>query len=54
MKKNILFVYTTALLIALISFTPNIDARKKNDTAKYVFLFIGDGMGFAQVAGAES
>lgn len=52
-SKRILFIVTT-LLIGLISFSPDMDARKKNDTAKYIFLFIGDGMGFSQVAGAES
>ena len=33
--------------------TANCDARK-NDKAKYIFLFIGDGMGYSQVAAAES
>lgn len=44
---------TVLALLATVVYTSNCDA-KKNDRAKYIFLFIGDGMGYSQVAAAES
>lgn len=52
MKKNFIIVF---LLILICSVSYTVDAKEKNPgKAKYVFLFIGDGMGTGQVAAAET
>ena len=51
--KRIKLIMTVLALLATVVYTSNCDA-KKNDRAKYIFLFIGDGMGYSQVAAAES
>ena len=51
--KRILWSIACILLISG-AWTNECSAKKKDDTAKYVFLFIGDGMGFHNVALAES
>ena len=51
MKK--LFGLLSVVLIAVICFTQPVDAAKKEKRAKYVFYFIGDGMGINQVNGTE-
>ena len=43
MKK--LFGLLSVVLVAVICFTQPVDAAKKEKRAKYVFYFIGDGMG---------
>ena len=43
MKK--LFGLLSVVLLAVICFTQPVDAAKKEKRAKYVFYFIGDGMG---------
>ena len=52
MKK--LFGLLSVVLLAVICFTQPVDAAKKEKRAKYVFYFIGDGMGINQVNGTES
>ena len=47
MKK--LFGLLSVVLVAVICFTQPVDAAKKEKRAKYVFYFIGDGMGINQV-----
>ena len=51
MKK--LFGLLSVVLVAVICFTRPVDAAKKEKRAKYVFYFIGDGMGINQVNGTE-
>ena len=51
MKK--LFGLLSVVLVAVICFTQPVDAAKKEKRAKYVFYFIGDGMGINQVNGTE-
>ena len=51
MKK--LFGLLSVVLLAVICFTQPVDAAKKEKRAKYVFYFIGDGMGINQVNGTE-
>ena len=46
MKK--LFGLLSVVLVAVICFTQPVDAAKKEKRAKYVFYFIGDGMGINQ------
>lgn len=53
MKTNRLLAGLAIIICCLTAFTPDALAGKK-DPAKYIFLFIGDGMGFSQVAAAES
>lgn len=45
-------ILTIAMTFNSVSFTS--DAKKKDEKAKYIFLFIGDGMGANHVATAES
>lgn len=52
MKTKNLILIVAAIFLAMAS--AEYCEAKKNDRAKYVFLFIGDGMGFSQVATAES
>lgn len=42
------------IIAAFILSSPYSAAKKRHETPKYVFLFIGDGMGMSQVAAAES
>ena len=54
MKLQKLF---TAILMVALAFNASefsSDAKKKDDKAKYIFLFIGDGMGYNHVAATES
>lgn len=51
--KRIIAILVSILVLAG-TWTNDCQAKKKDDTAKYVFLFIGDGMGFHNVALAES
>lgn len=51
--KRIRLILTVIAFIAAGIYTVDCEARK-NDRAKYIFLFIGDGMGYSQVAAAES
>ena len=53
MKK---YICLTAIILAIIagSFVNAEQLQPLDGTAKYVFLFIGDGMGFAQVHSAEA
>ena len=54
MKTNKILAFAlAAIAIFLLGNTYDVQA-KKTDTAKYVFLFIGDGMGFSHVAATES
>ncbi len=50
MKRKILFFFVIFSMLALVSFSP---ATDKAPHPKYVFLFIGDGMGLAQATAAE-
>ena len=52
MKRLRLIITVLAVLVTEI-YADYSEARK-NDRAKYIFLFIGDGMGYSQVAAAES
>ena len=52
MKKTSL-IFTLIVLLTATFYADQCEARK-NDRAKYIFLFIGDGMGHSQVAAAES
>ena len=52
MKRLRLIITVLAVLVTAI-YADYSEARK-NDRAKYIFLFIGDGMGYSQVAAAES
>ncbi len=48
LKKNILQVFCALLILASVALR-----AESRETAKYIFLFIGDGMGEAQVRAAE-
>lgn len=52
LHKLLAAIITIALAFNSVSFTS--EAKKKDDKAKYIFLFIGDGMGAAHVATTES
>lgn len=52
LHKLLSFICITAMLFNLPAHEA--DAKKKDEKAKYVFLFIGDGMGSTHVAVAES
>lgn len=52
LKKLISAILTIALAFNSASFTS--EAKKKDEKARYIFLFIGDGMGATHVAVAES
>ena len=54
MKANRIIAVMTILICSLTSCNTNKQENKADETPKYVFLFIGDGMGFSQVAAAES
>lgn len=54
MKRIILFAAIIAGTIATISGCNTEKAVSNEDTAKYIFLFIGDGMGLSHVAATES
>lgn len=54
MKLHKLFAAILTFALVFNSATFNSEARKKDDKAKYIFLFIGDGMGASHVATAES
>lgn len=54
MKRIILFAAIIAGTIATISGCNTEKAVSNEDTAKYIFLFIGDGMGLSHVATTES
>ena len=52
LQSIITAILTIAMTFNSVSFTS--DAKKKDEKAKYIFLFIGDGMGANHVATAES
>ena len=55
MKINRVIVAILSIVITLASSQFTSEAkRKKDDKAKYIFLFIGDGMGMGQVSLTES
>lgn len=54
MKTRKLIIILSCILIAIFTSGVEGQAKKKDKPAKYIFLFIGDGMGFSQVATAES
>ena len=54
MKLHRLFAAILTIALAFNSESFTSDAKKKDDKAKYIFLFIGDGMGATHVATAES
>lgn len=54
MKANRIIAVMTILICSLTSCNTNKQEKKADETPKYVFMFIGDGMGFSQVAAAES
>lgn len=54
MRLYRLIAVTLTIALGLNTFCFDAEARKKDDKAKYIFLFIGDGMGATHVATAES
>lgn len=54
MKTQKLIVTIACVLTALLAVNTDMNAKRKDKPAKYIFLFIGDGMGYSQVAAAES
>ncbi len=49
-----IFAAICAIAMVMSAGTFTADAKKKEEKAKYIFLFIGDGMGLSHVAAAES
>ena len=54
MKTRKAISMLACIIAAFIIASPYSAGKKKYETPKYVFLFIGDGMGMSQVAAAES
>ena len=54
MKHNRSIMAVMAALMLFTGLGNSAEARKKDEKAKYIFLFIGDGMGNAHVSTAES
>lgn len=52
--KRIILTLTTLLAVTVFSADMNAMSPKKEQRADFIFLFIGDGMGHAQTAAAES
>lgn len=52
--KRIILILTTLLAVTAFSADMNAMSPKKEQRADFIFLFIGDGMGHAQAAAAES
>ena len=51
-RKLIAALVITVMALGISEFS--VEAKKKEEKAKYIFLFIGDGMGYAHVSAAES
>ncbi len=54
MRPHRIFAAICTLIMIFSISAPTADAKKKEQKAKYIFLFIGDGMGLSHVAAAES
>lgn len=54
MRLNRSLAIAVLIIVSICAFNPLAFSKKKDDTAKYIFLFIGDGMGHSQVSAAES
>ncbi len=54
MKLNKIFAAVCAATMLFSTSAFDAEAKKKDQKAKYIFLFIGDGMGLTHVAAAES
>lgn len=52
MKRSLYFLFL--LMASCLSFNGCTESAEKNQKAKYIFLFIGDGMGYTQVSLTES
>ena len=54
MKLHKIFAAICSIAMLTSISATTVEAKKKDQKAKYIFLFIGDGMGYTQVAAAES